>query len=83
MKPGGSTVTHNGEGALVNVGCESCHGPGSAHVADPEANGLIDLEVPDRVCVTCHNPEHSDRFVYDAFINMTLVPGHGQPLEGG
>jgi len=81
MKPGGSTVTHNGEGALVNVGCESCHGPGSAHVADPAAEDLVDLEVPERVCVTCHNLEHSDHFAYAAYINMILVPGHGQPAE--
>jgi 2',3'-cyclic-nucleotide 2'-phosphodiesterase (5'-nucleotidase family) len=83
MKPGGSTVTHNADGALVNVGCEVCHGPGSAHVADPEADGLITLETPERVCVNCHNPEHSERFVYDAFINMILVPGHGRPAPSG
>lgn len=81
MQPGGSTVTHNLEGALVNVGCESCHGPGSAHVEDPEADGLVDLEAPEQVCVRCHNPEHSDRFVYSAFINMILVPGHGRPAR--
>ncbi|MGB5504720.1 MAG: multiheme c-type cytochrome, partial [Polyangiales bacterium] len=28
-QPGGSTVTHNLDLALVNVGCESCHGPGA------------------------------------------------------
>ncbi len=83
MKPGGSTVTHNEDGALVNVGCEVCHGPGSAHVADPEAPGLITLEVPERVCVGCHNPEHSDRFDYDAFRNMIVVPGHGLPANTG
>ena len=33
LQPGGSTVTHSNDGALVNVGCENCHGPASAHVA--------------------------------------------------
>lgn len=45
------------------VGCESCHGPGSAYKAitvmrDPaqaRANGLIDIA--EATCVGCHNPE--------------------------
>ncbi len=87
MRPGGSTVTHNLDGALVNVGCESCHGPGSAHVERPREAGLIRREVPERVCVGCHEPEHSDLFEYSAFRATLLVPGHGQPArprsEGG
>lgn len=78
LEPGGSTVTHNLDGALVNVGCESCHGPSSAHVAEPEADGLVMLDAPAEVCVTCHNPEHSDRFVYEAYRAMLIVPGHGR-----
>lgn len=76
-RPGGSTVTHNLNRALVNVGCESCHGPGAAHAKDPEV-GVV-LDPPESVCVACHSPEHSDLFDYDAYRKTLLVPGHGLP----
>jgi len=45
------------------VGCESCHGPGSAYkaitimrdTAQSKANGLI--EISEKTCTDCHNPE--------------------------
>lgn len=77
-QPGGSTVTHVEN--LKDVGCESCHGPGSQHNAEPEKAGLIARNTPQEVCVGCHNREHSPRFVYDAFRTLLIVPGHGQPL---
>jgi hypothetical protein len=76
-QPGGSTVTHNLDGALVNVGCESCHGPGAAHSADPEV--AILRHTPESTCVVCHNKQHSDLFDYDAYLEMLVVPGHGLP----
>jgi predicted CXXCH cytochrome family protein len=77
-QPGGSTVTHNLEGALVNVGCESCHGPGAAHANDPEKAGIL-RDTPASICVQCHNAQHSDLFDYDAYRKMLVVPGHGLP----
>lgn len=74
---GGSTVTH--VDALKDVGCETCHGPGSLHNAAPKQPGLVALAVPESVCGSCHTPEHSDRFVYEAFRQMLIVPGHGKP----
>lgn len=51
------------EQTLANVQCEVCHGPGAAHVENPlPAN--IQRQVPEKVCLECHNPEHSDHFVY-------------------
>jgi hypothetical protein len=76
-QPGGSTVTHNLNRALVNVGCESCHGPGAAHAKDPEVEILLDP--PASTCVVCHSPEHSDLFDYDAYRKTLVVPGHGLP----
>ena len=76
--PGGSTVTHNDDGALVDVGCEVCHGPGGQHVQSPHAAN-IRRDPNERLCVGCHNEEHSDLFVYDAYRATLLVPGHGRP----
>lgn len=78
-RPGGSTVTHLRDGALTNVGCEVCHGPGSAHVAAP-ATANIQRGVTERLCTACHNEEHSDLFNFDAYRTTLLVPGHGRPI---
>ncbi len=51
------------EEPLGNVQCEVCHGPGGEHVLAP-ARTNIRRTVPERVCLECHNPEHSDHFVY-------------------
>jgi len=36
------------------VGCESCHGPGAEHAADPE-NVSVYRQVDDQVCGSCHS----------------------------
>jgi len=56
------TGAHSSEGpqhpaqtsGLENVGCESCHGPGRDHVADP---GGVDMVVTpsESTCTTCHD----------------------------
>lgn len=76
-QPGGSTITHNER--LKDVGCESCHGPSSQHVAEP-AKGQLARNTPENVCAGCHNHEHSARFAYEAFRSLLIVPGHGLPL---
>ncbi|MEC7520500.1 MAG: multiheme c-type cytochrome [Myxococcota bacterium] len=81
LRPGGSTVTHVDR--LQDVGCEVCHGPGSQHVQNPTgATVNVAREVPESLCVRCHNEEHSDQFVYESYRQSLLVPGHGRPSGG-
>jgi len=75
-RPGGSNVTHVEN--LQSVGCEVCHGPGSAHVAAPTEQALT--RSPDaNVCLRCHTEAHSDLFEFDAYNTMLQAPGHGLP----
>jgi len=48
----------------TNVGCESCHGPSQAHVANPQTRTPYDAR--DR-CVICHDRENSPHFEYAAY----------------
>lgn len=80
-RPGGSTVSH--VGALQDVGCESCHGPGSMHVVSPEGAAVnVRRGTEEGTCLGCHTPEHSDTFDYEAYRQTLIVPGHGLPAPG-
>lgn len=82
-QPGGSEVVQN-EG-LRDVGCESCHGPGSLH---NDARGRAQRVATIRRTVNgdfcaheCHTREHSDQFNFDRYLPHILGPGHGRPLD--
>jgi hypothetical protein len=45
--------------SLVGVGCESCHGPSTAHVNDPHVHTTFDAFDQ---CVRCHDHENSPKF---------------------
>jgi hypothetical protein len=47
---------------LINVGCEICHGPGSAHCENPYENQTVPIEDIEKQCLQCHTPEHSGDF---------------------
>jgi hypothetical protein len=77
-RPGGSTATHLDQ--LEGAGCESCHGPGAAHSDNPRsAEHAIQRAVPERVCLECHDAEHSDRFGYVQYRAVLRAPGHDAP----
>jgi len=50
--------------ALVNVGCESCHGPSAAHVKAPKTR--TPFAAKDQ-CIQCHDPENSPEFHYEKY----------------
>ncbi|MFM9872196.1 MAG: multiheme c-type cytochrome [Fimbriimonadaceae bacterium] len=50
---------------LTNVGCESCHGAGSAHISAPEKVKLP--KVGKDSCSPCHKLDHSPNFRYEEF----------------
>ncbi len=57
------------EEPLANVQCEVCHGPGSAHAAEP-VHARMERTPPESTCLECHNPQHSDAFVYAEKIRL-------------
>ncbi|HEY2732059.1 MAG TPA: cytochrome c family protein, partial [Polyangia bacterium] len=73
---GGSSLGYTRR--LENVQCETCHGPGSAHVAGKglEEPPAIRRDTPASVCTGCHNEHHSDTFQYAAYLRDVLGPGH-------
>ncbi|HEY0883131.1 MAG TPA: multiheme c-type cytochrome, partial [Archangium sp.] len=63
------------------VGCESCHGPGSLHLANPKTKGVMVLPKDATTCVTCHDKENSPQFEFDSYVSKIVVPGHGMPAR--
>lgn len=73
------------EKELADVGCESCHGPGSKHVLQPlDSTGQPQhiVERPrESQCVDCHVPDHSPGFDFDVYVEQ--ITGEGHRYSGG
>ncbi len=50
---------------LMNVQCESCHGPARAHIAQPEVVKMP--QVAANACTTCHMGSHSPLFNFETY----------------
>jgi hypothetical protein len=80
-KPGGVTLASAEKRGLVDVQCETCHGPGSTHVAEAglEEPKTMTRKPPDRFCAdNCHTKEHSDTFALVPYMRDILGKGHGE-----
>ncbi len=78
-KPGGANLAHNTN--LRDVQCETCHGPGSIHVArgGTEKPAAVKRAPAAELCATqCHTKEHSDTFQLEAYLRDVTGPGHGE-----
>ena len=80
---GGSSLGYTRR--LEDVQCETCHGPGSVHVAEEglEAPPAVRLQTPESTCIRCHNEKHSDTFQYAAYMRDILGPGHAEKTRTG
>jgi hypothetical protein len=82
-QPSGATLAVNEP--LRDVGCETCHGPGSIHVekGGEEKPSSVVRNPPKEMCATqCHTKEHSDTFEYEAYMRDVVGKGHGDLLRG-
>ncbi|HWO20328.1 MAG TPA: multiheme c-type cytochrome [Kofleriaceae bacterium] len=82
-KPGGATLAINEP--LRDVGCETCHGPGSIHVekGGNEKPSAVVRNPPQEMCAReCHTKEHSDTFQYEAYLRDIVGKGHGDLIRG-
>ncbi|MDO5579634.1 MAG: multiheme c-type cytochrome [Planctomycetia bacterium] len=65
---------------LENVGCESCHGPGSRHIEaemgkdenlqDQIRKGMQLGKNAKKVCFSCHDNDNSPEFEYDSYYKI-------------
>ncbi|MGC8916400.1 MAG: hypothetical protein ACP5NF_05415 [Thermoanaerobaculum sp.] len=89
--PGVFDYDGDGNADLVNIGCESCHGPGLRHVLGGGAPDKIvnpeklSTQAANEVCGQCHIrvasvPNGTHEWPYNDATKKSWVPGSGEPL---
>ena len=65
---------------LLNVQCESCHGPGRDHASSAGKHPTSHTEwKPEQMCAQCHVPKHSPEFEFNRYWPKVQ---HGQQTLG-
>ena len=83
---------HDGNFDIVNIQCEACHGPGSAHIlggGDPSKiinPSKLTPKAQNEICAQCHlrvksTPNGTHDWPYNDATNTQWYPGIGQPLS--
>lgn len=73
LRPSGYTLTESPR-SLINVGCESCHGPGERHIRAakganfPDKDKFVSRGKDKAVCISCHDLKHSGLFEYKRYL---------------
>jgi len=65
---------------LKDVGCENCHGPGSAHNEKPYE---VKTSEPKMTCIQCHTPEHSGDYAGNEEAFMEKIKHWREPNAAG
>jgi len=77
LQPGGPPDIATARERFANVGCESCHGPGSKHGAALDKRGTLGRAVPEAICRGCHTVDVTGGdFDYKKFLPAVVGPGH-------
>lgn len=76
---GGGSPSQKERSVMINVQCESCHGPGSRH-AD-STYGIV--RGGRQVCLGCHTEKNSPRFDYDAYLMQVKCPVSNKKQTAG
>lgn len=63
-------VEENGKPLNAGVQCESCHGPGAAHAADPKT---LPRKITESSCTVCHSERspHYRGFYFQGMANLS------------
>jgi 2',3'-cyclic-nucleotide 2'-phosphodiesterase (5'-nucleotidase family) len=84
LQPGGPAELAVAREQFANVGCESCHGGGKAHLEAADKKTSIARGVPEATCRGCHTADVTNgEFDYKKFLPAIVGPGHGGQLAPG
>jgi hypothetical protein len=73
-------ISRQETGHLADVGCESCHGPGSKHILTA---GETKLTEPKSTCLDCHTPEQSGDYAGNENVFMEKIKHWREPNVAG